>query len=196
MRRLQDYEKSSSRKYERLWFLFTSENSTWTSSTGTERPEEPVRVDEVDIWSWSSFGFSIFWKTTKYGYEILTSNEIPSKRPIFVYSHLWNIYIVLSTDLHVLSVKSDALRVKYEKGWLDLDINIHFLQFRHAHTLFQRRVLISQMRHATRDINNRHSANQICELENVFENPGILLANPSAGSRSIGVAADCNGTPY
>ena len=70
MRRLQDYEKSSSRKYERLWFLFTSENSTWTSSTGTGRPEEPVRVDEVDIWSWSSFGFSIFWKTTKHGYEI------------------------------------------------------------------------------------------------------------------------------
>ena len=70
MRRLQDYEKSSSRKYERLWFLFTSENSMWTSSTGTERPEEPVRVDEVDIWSWSSFGFSIFWKTTKHGYEI------------------------------------------------------------------------------------------------------------------------------
>ena len=128
-RRLQDYEKSSSRKYERLWFLFTTENSTWTSSTGTERLEEPVRVDEVDIWSWSSFGFSIFWKTTKYGYEILTS-----KRPIFVYSHLWNIYIVLSTDLHVLSVKSDALRVRYEKGWLDLDINIHFLQFRQAHT--------------------------------------------------------------
>ena len=134
MRRLQDYEKSSSRKYERLWFLFTSENSTWTSSTGTERPEEPVRVDEVDIWSWSSFGFSIFWKTTKYGCEILTSNEIPSKCPILVYSHLWNIYIVLSTDLHVLSVKSDALRVKYEKGWLDLDINIHFLQFRQART--------------------------------------------------------------
>lgn len=164
MRRLQDYEKSSSRKYERLWFLFTSVNSTWTSPTGTERPEEPVRVDEVDIWSWSSFGFSIFWKTTKYGYEILTSKEIPSKRPILEYSHLRNIYIVLCSDLHVLSVKSDALRVKYEKGWLDLDINIHFLQFRQAYTSdlsFSRRVPISQLRHATRDINNRHSANQI-----------------------------------
>ena len=75
-----------------------------------------------------------FLKNNKAWYEILTSNEIPSKRPIFVYSHLWNIYIVLSTDLHVLSVKSDALRVRYEKGWLDLDINIHFLQFRQAHT--------------------------------------------------------------
>ena len=134
MRRLQDYEKSSSRKYERLWFLFTSENSTWTSSTGTERPEEPVRVDEVDIWSWSSFVFFISWKTTKYGYEILTSKEIPSKRPILEYSHLRNIYIVLCSDLHVLSVKSDALRVKYEKSWLDLHINIHFLQFWQAHS--------------------------------------------------------------